>query len=87
MIERAYTVWDIERMRCAVDWLHRPNGPYLPEARRKEIEELLRTYMLNGTDPDELEAAANSRNDTDITKWSNYPKKCGSKTEDAALAK
>jgi hypothetical protein len=56
MTERrtAYSVKEIDRMRHAIGYL----VPDTPE-RRADIEDRLRTYMLNGTDPEELEAAKN----------------------------
>ena len=69
MVERAYTVAEIDRMRRAVEyrWLFGVgiNDP-MPEGGRVSrvsnegettrcVEELLRTYMLVGVEPAELE--------------------------------
>jgi hypothetical protein len=57
-----YSVDEIDRMRETVRRLLTPKGgglySYNPEQRTKEIEERLRTYMLNGTEPSELEKSA-----------------------------
>lgn len=67
---RKYTVSEIDRMRYAIEcrWLfgccpkelHRSGGggcsrPYKEEEKVKCVEEMLRTYMLAGTSPAELE--------------------------------
>lgn len=69
MAERAYTVREIEDMRCAVRILA-CYGRVLPSHERARrmpvtveetaIEERLRTYMLHGTAPEELIAEANT---------------------------
>lgn len=58
MPERKYSVAEIDRMRDAVHTLCTPVGV---GHRPVEVEERLRTYMLNGTDPEELEDAASER--------------------------
>jgi hypothetical protein len=45
MPERKYSIAEIDRMRRAVAF----------SCSCKEVEDRLRTYMLNGTDPEELE--------------------------------
>ena len=50
---RKYSVAEIDRMRNAVYGLY-PES-YWPKA--PEVEDRLRTYMLNGTTPEELEAS------------------------------
>jgi hypothetical protein len=57
MTDRAYTVAEIDRMRTAVEWMQ-SDGPYRPSERVHEIEERLRTYMLAGIDPQDLENQA-----------------------------
>lgn len=47
---RKYSVSEIDRMRDTIDRYYDTDGP-------QDAAERLRTYMLNGTDPDELEAA------------------------------
>ena len=74
MGERKYSVYEIDRMRYAVKWLVNIGG------RADEIarihEEHLRTYMLNGTDPDELERRVEETvpNVGKLNQWSGYPK-------------
>lgn len=51
MAERKYSVAEIDQMRWWVTMMYR--GPINPTL----IEERLRTYMLNGTTPKELEEA------------------------------
>ena len=54
--QRKYSVGEIDRMRKALERICiRPMVPYNPVEKQREIEEHLRTYMLNGTDPEELE--------------------------------
>ncbi len=71
MPERAYTVAEIDRMRDAVEhrWLFEFSGSgpafdggapgfsrsYRETDKTKCVEELLRTYMLAGVGPEELE--------------------------------
>ena len=69
MKERSYTAAEIDRMRRAVEhqWLYgskisehgldglKTSGPYMEEEKTKCIEEMLRTYILAGVDPKELE--------------------------------
>ncbi len=69
MKERSYTVAEIGQMRSAVEfrWLYgcklseRPenqvlsSGSYSEGEKVKAVEEQLRTYMLAGVDPEELE--------------------------------
>lgn len=66
---RAYTVQEIDQMRSAIEfqWLYgcKPKDAsredcmssrtYMPEEKVKCVEEMLRTYMLAGIDPEELE--------------------------------
>ncbi len=57
MSERKYSVSEIERMRDALRWiLIQPGVTYYEDQKAAEIEEQLRTYMLAGTAPEELEA-------------------------------
>jgi hypothetical protein len=59
MTERKYSVSEIDKMRQAVDVLLTRNGvPFRKADRVVEIEQRLRTYMMNGTDPKELEEKA-----------------------------
>lgn len=44
-------------MREAIRWSFPHGFAYLPLEREAEIENRLRTYMQNGTDPEELETA------------------------------
>jgi len=54
--ERKYSVAEIDRMRQAIRWSYPCGVPYYENERSAEIENRLRTYMQNGTDPKELEA-------------------------------
>lgn len=56
--QRKYSIDEIDRMRFAVGRLHFSSGPYNPRNEAARLEDLLRTYMTNGTAPEELEAAA-----------------------------
>ena len=69
LIHHRYTVLEIERMRKAVfeaDWTTRwvtaysgiTQGPLDYDKKDDWIERQVRTYMLNGTRPEELEAVA-----------------------------
>ena len=51
---RKYDLDEIDRMRAAVMHIYRPGGGFSEEDYRR-IEDQLRTYMANGTDPVELE--------------------------------
>jgi hypothetical protein len=55
MTERKYSITEIDRMRIAIRWSY-PSGVYYSNERTADIENRLRTYMQNGTDPEELEA-------------------------------
>ena len=59
MSERKYSVSEMDRMRRTLSWLHRPGGPYRQHEEDARMENILRTYMQNGTDPEELETAMN----------------------------
>jgi hypothetical protein len=48
--ERKYSVAEIDEMRGYLTWMPHFGGG-------KDVEDRLRTYMLNGTDPSELKAA------------------------------
>ena len=56
MSERKYSVAEIDQMRRDVREL---NGGH--SGNDMVAEEMLRTYMLNGTEPDELKEAADKR--------------------------
>jgi hypothetical protein len=66
MTEHKYSVGDIQRMRVAIQLLIWPRGLWqgpimgcVPDdVVRRNVEDQLRTYMQNGTDPYELERAA-----------------------------
>jgi hypothetical protein len=61
MIDKQYTVEEIDRMRSAVRYIIFPDGHFsddFPIEERyvqKQTEDQLRTYMINGTRPEELE--------------------------------
>lgn len=61
MAQRKYSVEEIDRIRDAVIKRNEephpnPYGDQDVTAWAKRVEERVRTYMLNGTDPEELEA-------------------------------
>jgi hypothetical protein len=57
--ERKYSVSEIDQMRRAVnEMLMRPGTVFRASERTVAVEERLRTYMLNGTDPEELRKSA-----------------------------
>lgn len=73
MTDRAYTVAEIDRMRAALWMRFGYHGPIVawsssgdPEVRNKlnrdpydrDVEDKLRTYMLAGVDPSDLETPA-----------------------------
>ena len=78
--DHKYSVPEIERMRIAVDALmfptvwnsarhgYRPGTGGSPGEQEKKVEVQLRTYMLNGTRPEELEAIAKEREAASIAK-------------------
>lgn len=55
MADRKYSVAEIDRMRKAIDSTYYLQAP--------AVEDRLRTYMLNGTDPEELERAMHAHYD------------------------
>ncbi len=58
---RKYTVAEIDRMRRAISQrenLSMQGQSFYPNERHAKIEDMLRTYMANGTEPEELERAA-----------------------------
>lgn len=63
MIERKYSVSEIAKMRDAVTAIERlkRDGPAITPPAAAEIESVLQTYMLNGTEPEELQAEAETR--------------------------
>ena len=71
MSEHRYSIAEIDRMRAALraivnnEWPGRNWG----QAERDEAEDRLRTYMLNGTTPDELEAHALAVGQDFVARW------------------
>jgi hypothetical protein len=63
---RKYSISEINRMRNAIAGCYPSGESYRASERSAEVEDRLRTHMQNGTDPEELEAAANARMDADI---------------------
>lgn len=51
MAERKYSIGEIDRMRKAIEWCYPTGVPYLAAERAADVENRLRTYMQNGTDP------------------------------------
>lgn len=59
MTDRKYSVNEIDRMRRAIHQRAcQPGQSFSPQERNAMIEGMLRTYMQNGTDPQELEQEA-----------------------------
>lgn len=59
MNDRRYTVEEIDRMRAVLRWLVAGKKYYLagaPDWIAPQAEDQLRTHMLNGTRPEELES-------------------------------
>lgn len=55
---RKYSVAEIDAMRECIGWMYPSGVSYLQGERAADIENRLRTYMTNGTEPDELQKAA-----------------------------
>lgn len=55
MAERKYSVAEIDRMRRSIRWSYPTGISCYEHERAADIENRLRTYMQNGTDPEELE--------------------------------
>jgi len=56
--KKKYSISDIDRMRNALRYLKIENMvPYYEEELAAAVEDQLRTHMMNGTDPHELEQA------------------------------
>lgn len=61
-MERKYSIAEVEGMRQSVETLCTRYGQsYDPKERVIQVEQQLRTYMQNGTDPKELAEAASER--------------------------
>lgn len=56
--EQKYSIHEIDRMRAAIATAIQSPGLYNDADRAAAIEDRLRTYMQNGTTPEELEANA-----------------------------
>lgn len=55
MAERKYSVGEIDHMRRCIRFSYPSGVSYYEQERAAEIENRLRTYMQNGTDPRELD--------------------------------
>jgi hypothetical protein len=67
VIERAYTLDEIDRLRKATrDWYQLSrwisSDPRRERAADQDCEERVRTFMMNGTDPAEIEEKIAARN-------------------------
>ena len=58
---RKYSVTEIDRMRRAVRTIEGHRPAFWDGSADAKCEDRLRTYMLNGTEPEELEATADKR--------------------------
>lgn len=56
--QRKYSVTEIDEMRLSIAHIYYFGETYDGRERTADIENRLRTYMLNGTDPEELKAVA-----------------------------
>ena len=66
MGERKYSVSEIDQMRRAVENVcSLRRSAFDQDGIRRDAEDQLRTYMLAGTEPDELQRFANEA----VTKW------------------
>lgn len=65
-MERKYTVAEIDRMRKAIEWSYPCGVSFQRSERDADVENRLRTYMQNGTDPEELEAIAKKRIEIEV---------------------
>jgi hypothetical protein len=61
MVERKYSIGEIDRMRNALSVLCDTGFAFARMDRNAGIEQKLRTYMQNGTEPDELEKLAGEK--------------------------
>lgn len=68
MSERKYSISEIDLMRKYIGCSYPAGVNYLPHERTAEIEQRLRTYMQNGTTPEELEKHAQDCMEED-RKW------------------
>ncbi len=59
IMDRKYSVKEIDRMRCAVENIISIMDIGRPDD--SNVEDRLRTYMINGTDPEELEAESEEK--------------------------
>lgn len=65
-----YSLSEIDAMRKSVDMLATSlGGSWDPRQRAAEVEDRLRTYMQNGTDPEELSAAATEHWHQEGERW------------------
>jgi hypothetical protein len=56
MSEHKYSISEIDAMRQCLGWMFGSES-YDPKQRAAEVEDRLRTHMLNGTTPEELTKA------------------------------
>lgn len=84
LIDHKYTVVEIRRMRDAVKGLMSPvywesrsrghcGGSYVQQDRDLAIEEQLRTYMMAGIRPEDLEADLQAMRDRERAQQMAYP--------------
>lgn len=57
-VQRKYSINEIDRMRSAI---HQASYWYRGFESHEQTEDKLRTHMLNGTEPEELEAKAREK--------------------------
>lgn len=56
MANRKYSLAELDRMRAALMARYPKDVSYVPADRAREIELHLQTHILNGTEPEEIEA-------------------------------
>ena len=72
--QRRYTLDEIDAMRNACHTLYANGcgGNQYTHVIEERSEDMLRTYMLNGTDPAELVAKAQASQEDETKRWAEY---------------
>lgn len=70
MSGRKYSVSEIDQMRRNIEHSYPSGVAYYAEERSKQIEDRLRTYMLNGTEPSELAEMCQAAMRANQQQWS-----------------
>lgn len=72
MAERKYSVAEIDDMRDSIRWSYPSDTAFYAKERDADIENRLRTYMQNGTDPEELREMRKQASDADYARQELY---------------